>query len=54
MKKCPPLPQGWKDFKSDLAQLPWKVSRPQGVMPPQRPTIPWGAQAHKRFNKIST
>ena len=38
----------------NLAKVPWEDSRPQGGMPPQRPTIPWGVQAYKRLNKVST
>ena len=37
----------------DLAKVFWKDCGLRGCMPPQRPTIPQGAQAYKRFNKVS-
>ena len=44
-------------LEGTLNQIQLKCPRkigPQGGMPPQRLTIPWGEQAYKRLNKVST
>ena len=37
----------------NLTKVPLENSRPWGGMPPQRPTIPQGAQTYSRLNKVS-
>ena len=49
----PPQPLRPASADPNLAKVPRENSRLWGGMPPQRPTIPRGAQAYKRLNKVS-